>query len=143
MTKGDYTILDAPTPPQSGRDARKDAKVELAAAKARARAERPFWKKPWVWVVGIIVLAAIASAAGTSSDSDDPSNSDTADSGDSDDAAGIGSQVSDGKFTFTVHSFECGDTKIGNGPLAEKAQGQFCVAEVTVECDEAQLMDSE
>lgn len=47
--------------------------------------------------------------------------------------AGIGDAVSDGQFTFTVHEFKCGETRVGKGILAEAAQGQFCIAQMTVE----------
>jgi hypothetical protein len=52
--------------------------------------------------------------------------------------------VADGKFTFTVNNLECGATRLGRGILSEKAQGEFCVANVTVENtgDEAQTLDA-
>lgn len=133
-------MADTPEGPSSGRDARKQAKADLAAAKARSKAERPMWKKPWAWAVGLVGVAIVASVAGGG-------GGDDGGGGGSDDAAettGIGSPAADGKFTFTVNDFECGVKKVGTGPFAEKAQGEFCVAELTVENtgDEAQLMDA-
>lgn len=140
-------MADSPTPP-SGRDARKQAKADLAAAKARAKAERPMWKKPWFWILGIVVVAIVASVAGGGSDTgtdDGDTASDTSnDSGDEAETTGIGSPAADGKFTFTVNSFECGEKTLGTNQFTRtKAQGEFCIAEVTVENtgDESQLMD--
>jgi hypothetical protein len=57
--------------------------------------------------------------------------------------AGIGVPVSDGKFTFTVDKFNCGATSIGSGFLKTKAQGEFCIADMTVKNTgtESQRMD--
>lgn len=66
------------------------------------------------------------------------------DGGNSGESAQIGSPASDGQFTFTVHSFECGEKTLGkNRFLKAKAKGEFCIAEVTVENtgDKSQLMD--
>lgn len=57
-------------------------------------------------------------------------------------AAGIGQPASDGAFTFTVTSLECGQPSVGEEPFAEQAQGQFCLLSVRVENtgDAAQLL---
>jgi hypothetical protein len=105
------------------------------------------WKKPWFWILGIIVIAVIGSVAGGGSDTGDPVRNNTSDSGGSSDDAettGIGSSASDGEFTFTVNSFECGEQSLGNNQFTRtKAQGEFCIAKVTVENTgkESQLMD--
>jgi hypothetical protein len=140
--------VSAERPPLSKRDARRQNKSDLAAAKARSKASRPFWKKPWVWLLAIVlvvILAVVANAAsGSSPTNAGQSNGSTGNqssgqgggggqSGSSQSSAtGIGKPASDGQFTFTVQKFTCGATKIGNGMLAVKAQGQFCVANMTV-----------
>jgi len=127
-------------PNQSPRDIRRQGKADVAAAKARVKADRPFWKKPWVWVVAVIAIAVVSMTMGGGD------SGETAGDGDAPEAtsAGIGDAVADGKFTFTVSSFDCGAEKLGKGFLAEKAQGQFCVANMSVENtgDEAQLLDA-
>jgi hypothetical protein len=140
---------------QSKRDTRREAKADLAAAKAKAKAERPFYKKPWVWVVGVIVFIIVVSLASGGSETD----TGTAGGGTQQGAgggggsqpnaggpkvAGIGDPAADGQFTFTVNDFECGLNKVGHGLLAEKAQGHFCVARMSVKNtgDVAQTLDA-
>lgn len=146
---------------QSEKDAKAAAKAKAAGDKAYAKAARPWWKKKrFVIPLGIIVIAVLATAAGGGGDdSTDVASNDTSNTGTtSDDSAddtgadeapaednapettGIGSPAGDGKFTFTVNSFECGETEVGEEPFAEQAQGQFCLMDVRVENtgDEAQ-----
>lgn len=55
----------------------------------------------------------------------------------------LGKAVRDGKFAFTVRGVKCGVATVGNNPyLQEKAQGQFCAVQLTVENvgDEPQSM---
>ena len=119
--------------PESKRDVRRQAKSDLAAAKARAKAERPFYKKPWVWIVGIIAVIVLAQAGGGGDSADVAGGGESVQSDTQKQTAGIGDPVSDGQFTFTVHEFNCGETRVGKGFLAEEAQGQFCIAQMTVE----------
>lgn len=45
----------------------------------------------------------------------------------------IGDEVRDGKFEFTIHSMNCGQTVVGeNQYLQEVAQGEFCIMDITV-----------
>lgn len=135
-------MADDPQQPPSGKDARRQAKVDLAAAKARAKAEKPFWKKWWFILGAIILVIAVASSVGTGDGNDTTGGSDS--SSEDGESAGVGDAVADGDFTFTVTDFECGETKIGKGPFASEASGEFCVATVNVENigDESGLMDS-
>jgi hypothetical protein len=58
--------------------------------------------------------------------------------------AAIGQPVRDGKFEFVVKSLRCGVGQVGNDEFSrQKAQGQFCLATVTVKNigDEAQTLD--
>ncbi|GAA0799327.1 DUF4352 domain-containing protein [Spirilliplanes yamanashiensis] len=45
---------------------------------------------------------------------------------------GIGDKVRDGKFEFTVTKVACGKTQVGNEFLNQKAQGVYCLVDVTV-----------
>lgn len=45
---------------------------------------------------------------------------------------GLGDKVRDKQFQFTVEKVKCGTRRIGNAYLNIKAQGQFCLATVTV-----------
>lgn len=90
-------------------------------------------------ILGIVVLIIIAGAAGGGADTDTTNNSNEStesNASESDAApvtAKIGEAARDGKFEFTVTSFECGATTLGtNEYLQEDAQGQFCVMAVTV-----------
>lgn len=58
-------------------------------------------------------------------------------------ASQLGKAVRDGKFEFTVRSVKCGIAVVGDNQfLQEKAQGQFCAVQLTVENigDEPQSM---
>jgi len=45
---------------------------------------------------------------------------------------GIGTAVRDGKFSFTVTKVTCGKTLIGSADFGSKAQGEFCLVNLTV-----------
>ncbi len=45
---------------------------------------------------------------------------------------GVNSAVRDGKFEFVVTAFSCGHDSVGRGFVVANAQGQFCVADLTV-----------
>jgi Domain of unknown function (DUF4352) len=45
---------------------------------------------------------------------------------------GLNSAVRDGKFEFVVTSFSCGHASVGRGFIVTNAQGQFCIADLTV-----------
>lgn len=140
-------MADAAPPPQSGRDARKQAKADVAAAKARAKAERPLWKKPWFWILALIVVVVVASMAGgddTGTTTGDTAQEDAGGDDGGSERSGIGQPAEDGNFTFTVQGIDCGVKTLGNNQFTRtKAQGEFCIAEMTVENhgDEASLMD--
>jgi hypothetical protein len=131
-----------------------DAKAQAKAAKAYAKATRPWFKKKRfiVPIAGVAIIAmtqsgggsedgaaAASSGAAAGSGSDDTSGSK---SKATDDTAGLNDAVRDGKFEFTVKKVDCGKTKIGPAGFGTKAQGQFCLVSVKVENigDEAQSM---
>ena len=131
-------MTDAPTPPTGRDDASRQAKAT----------ERPFWKT-WWFILACIIVVALAAAAvlggdiDTGTTADETASDTTDDQEDSADGAGFGSPAADGKFTFTVNSFECGEDSVGEGPFAVEADGEYCIAEATVENtgDESQVLN--
>jgi hypothetical protein len=146
----------------TGQTSHRDAKAQAKAAKAYAKAQRPFYKKKRFIIPGgfvaLMVIIAMSSGGGSEepaasaedtstaavADSAETEGASEADAAEAEDATpGLNTPVRDGKFEFTVKSFECGEDKIGSGFMAEKAQGQFCVARVKVSNigDESQMFD--
>lgn len=85
----------------------------------------------------IVVLVIIGIAFGDSGDSTSNNTGNSSKSESSNDSqpttAGIGQPARDGKFEFVVKNIKCGKTSVGTGEfLTKKAQGQFCLLNVTV-----------
>jgi hypothetical protein len=106
-------------------------------------------KKKWPWIVGGIVLASILGCVGlftlvlggtakVASDLDDNQKGKNAVAGK------MGSPATDGKFQFTVTKMHCGVAKVGGDVLSKKAQGEFCLVNVTIKNvgDSAEIFDS-
>jgi hypothetical protein len=137
-------------------------KADAAADKARAKAERPAWKKKRFIIPGVLVLliALVAVTSGGDEDldtaepvtatGDDAADETATDADDEaaeeegipeevpDDAefAGIGEEARDGDFAFTVTAFECvGDVLESDNEFVDpaEAQGQFCILDIVVE----------
>jgi len=102
------------------------------------------------------LLATAFVALGCGAGSTDNANNSGNDAGGASDNAGsaksedkpaktakVGEPARDGKFEFTVKSAKCGVAKVGNEPLGQKAQGQFCLVTVNVKNigKEAQMFD--
>lgn len=84
----------------------------------------------------IIVIAVAANAmngdSGTSTNQSNGAKSEESDSGQAA-TAKIGQPARDGKFEFTVTKMTCGQKTIGNNEFTQaKAQGEFCVMDVTI-----------
>lgn len=145
----------------SARDARREAKSNIAAEKARAKASRPWFKKKrYIIPLGLLVLLVLASALTAS---DDTQTTDTASPGAGDEVqgtddepqgaeeggepevTGIGTPVRDGKFEFTVNGLRCGETTVGQEFFEEEAQGQFCLLDVRVQNigDQSQFLSAD
>lgn len=114
-------------------------KAEAKANKARAKAQRPWYKKKrWLGLIVLAAIVVVALAGGGGEDSPEPV-SEGGDTAAEDTAAeepervGMNTPASDGQFTFVVSGLECGQTSIGTGAMAEDAQGQWCVLTATVE----------
>lgn len=97
-----------------------------------------------VAAVGVVAVLASGSSSGDSSSSTSEESSAASEPSAEGGAAGIGDPVRDGKFEFVVKSVECGAKKVGSEFLEEKAQGQFCLVDMSVTNigDEAQLFDA-
>jgi hypothetical protein len=158
MTENTPNEHDAPSP------SARDAKAQVKAAKAYAKAQRPWFKKKRFIIPGVLLVliafgslggggseepAAASSEEATTSESTKADSESTEEKAESSkpeedtDVAGLKTPVRDGKFEFTVKSFECGVSKIGSSFMTEKAQGQFCIATLKVSNigNESQMFD--
>jgi hypothetical protein len=146
-------------PVVSGKDAKRQAKADMAAAKARAKAERPWYQKkrfiiPLALLLLIVIVAVTSGGdddTGQPTDAADESAATSNDPGEAegtveedlpedvpDDAefARIGEEARDGQFAFVVDDFDCvGSTIEAENELLDdaEAQGQFCLLTLTVE----------
>lgn len=145
----------------SSRDARRQAKSNIAAEKARAKASRPWFKKKrFIIPLGLLVLLVLGSALTASDDTettdaaspgadDEAQGTDDeaqgAEEGDEPEVTGIGTPARDGKFEFTVNGFRCGETTVGEEFFEEEAQGQFCLLDVRVQNigDQSQFLSAD
>lgn len=139
----------------SARDARREAKSNIAAEKARAKASRPWFKKKrFILPLGLLLLVVLVPAlTGGGNDTDTTDAGSTAatdeaqspEESDEPEVTGIGTPARDGKFEFTVNSYECGPTTVGEEFFEEEAQGQFCLLNVRVQNigDERQFLSAD
>ena len=127
-------------PPPVGDD-HKVAKAKAAAAKAEAKALRPWFKKKRILIPGILVLIIAATSLSNGGNSGNTASSDTSteDSGSETETEAptytpIGTAVADGDLiSFTVNEVTCGVTSIGDSSFGAEAQGQFCLVKFTAE----------
>ncbi|MPZ53232.1 MAG: DUF4352 domain-containing protein [Acidimicrobiia bacterium] len=144
-------MSDAPKTPTQPEDSppesAKEAKARARAEKAYAKASRPWYKKMrYILPLAALVIigAIVATTGGDGGDEiaspDGEGEATTPDGEGEATSIGIGSPARDGNFEFTVSSFGCGETTVGDDILQEEAQGQFCIMDLTVENigDEAQ-----
>lgn len=100
---------------------------------------QPKKRKKWPWILGaILVVIIIAALSGGGDDNGADSTGTPGNGGGSaqqadSPAAGIGTEVRDGKFAFTVTSVETGQTQAGSNQYLNKTpQGQFVFVYVDV-----------
>lgn len=119
----------------------KSKKAEAKAAKAAAKALRPWFKKKrYVIPLGFLVLIAVSQATGGGQDTntvtpgDTPSATATNPTQEEEQEfdGAVGAKVADGQFSFVVSGIECGLKEVGNEFLSQKAQGEYCVLAVKV-----------
>jgi hypothetical protein len=106
----------------------------MAEKSENSSAKKPWFKRKRIMIpLGFFVILGIASAGGGSSSSTSDSTSSTTESAaPAADKPGIGTEVKDGKFAFTITSVKCGIAKVGSGTFSAKAQGQYCVVAMNV-----------
>lgn len=87
-------------------------------------------------ILGIIAIAVIASAAGGGKSKTNTTASNGSGVTKSDDKSGVTAKLNetarDGKFEFVVKSVACGTASVGGQYLNKTAQGQYCLATVSV-----------
>lgn len=141
------------TPPTPGiASSAKDAKAQVKAAKAYAKASRPWFKKKrFILLIAIVLIVAISMAMGGGDEAGTSGDTKSSQSKVEDApkpaavAAGIGTKVLDGKFEFTVTKVErVGKSFNGQFGTKETAQGEFIIVRVDVKNvgNEAQMLDS-
>jgi hypothetical protein len=144
--------------PDSNKEA-KNAKADAQAAKAKAKALRPWYqKKRFIVPIALVLLIGISQAMNGGSGTDNSANDTTSDEGSTSEEAtnemlGIGDAAVDGDFSFTVSGVECGIPSVGTDVFGVEAQGQFCLVSVSIEnigseaktmfADSQKLFDSE
>lgn len=114
------------------------AKAQAKAAKAHAKALRPFWKKKRVILPALLVAVIAISVALNGGGGSDPTAGTEAavagkEAGGETKIAKIGDSVSAGDFTFTVTGFECGLDFVGDKDFGEKAQGHYCLLDLSAQ----------
>lgn len=98
-----------------------------------------------VVLIVVVVALAVGGSGGNSGGGDQQAGAQPDGAAPSKNAAGIGDQVKDGKFTFTITKMRKGLSTYGDDQITqEHAQGQFVILNVTVtnHGDEAQLFDA-
>jgi hypothetical protein len=99
--------------------------------------QQPAKKKKWPWVLGGIALVMILGCVGTFvlfgfGASKVAESLDENQKGDNAVAGAMNKAATDGKFQFTVTDLRCGLPSVGTDVLNEKAQGEFCLVDVTI-----------
>lgn len=92
-------------------------------------------KKRFVLPLGLLALIAVmvgATGQGKEGGAQASGSASSASKGGAATRVGLGRPAADGKFRFVVTSFKCGLSKVGNEYLSQTAQGQFCVANLSV-----------
>lgn len=100
-------------------------------------AQPPKKRKKWPWIVGGVVLAMILGCVGLftlvlGGTAKVASELDNNQKGNNAAAGQMGKAAKDGKFQFTVTAMHCGVGKVGDDLLGKKAQGEYCLVNVTV-----------
>ncbi|MBB2948636.1 hypothetical protein FB565_008419 [Actinoplanes lutulentus] len=98
-------------------------------------------KKRWPWIVAGVLLAGVLGCVGLFTlvlggtakvVGDAAGEMDANRKGENAVAGKVGTAATDGKFQFTVTKLKCGVDRVGPAEFGEKAQGEFCLLDVTV-----------
>ena len=113
----------------------KEAAAEAKAAKAKAKALRPWFKKKRIIVpLALVVLIGLSTAmnGGKSGGSSEATGSDsTSEEAAPEAMAKIGDTVTDGDWSYVVSNLKCGVKQVGSSLLGAEAQGQFCIVSIS------------
>jgi hypothetical protein len=120
----------------------RDAHAEAKAAKARAKALRPWYRKKRSWLLGIIgvvvlIIILVNVTSGHSTPTNDAASASTAPPTTASGTPGLNQVALDGDFAFTVTSMQCGLTTIGQNGITKSAPAgsQWCLVNMTVKND--------
>lgn len=112
----------------------KEANAEAKAAKANAKAMRPWFKKKRIILpLALVVIVGISMASGGGSDSGSTSTSaeSSEEAPQEESMAKIGDTVVDGDWSYVVSNLKCGVKQVGSSLLGAEAQGQFCIVSIS------------
>lgn len=113
----------------------KEAAAEAKAAKAKAKALRPWFKKKRIIVpLALVVLIGLSTAmnGGSSGSSSTATGTDsTSEEAAPEAMAKIGDTVTDGDWSYVVSNLKCGVKQVGSSLLGAEAQGQFCIVSIS------------
>jgi hypothetical protein len=113
----------------------KEAAAEAKAAKAKAKALRPWFKKKRIIVpLALVVLIGLSTAmnGGNSGGSSTATGTDsTSEEAAPEAMAKIGDTVTDGDWSYVVSNLKCGVKQVGSSLLGAEAQGQFCIVSIS------------
>lgn len=111
--------------------------------------QTPRKRRKWPWIVGGIVLAMILGCVGVftliiGGTGAAVKGLDDNQKGKNAVAGAMGKPSVDGKFQFTVTGMHCGVPSVGDDVLGKKAQGNFCLINVTIKNvgSSAEIFDS-
>lgn len=106
-------------------------KAEFKAQRAQLKGQDPRnWFARHKILTVLLVIVAIITIGGIAGGSKKGSSSSGSPSASSE--VKVGGAARDGKFEFVVGSVNCGRTTVGSEYLTKKAQGQFCLMDITV-----------
>lgn len=112
----------------------KEANADAKAAKAKAKAMRPWFKKKRIILpLALVVIAgiSIASGGGGSDTGSSTSSGSTEETTQEEAMAKIGDTVVDGDWSYVVSNLKCGVKQVGSSLLGAEAQGQFCIVDIS------------
>ncbi len=127
-----------PPQPPSGQDPRYGQQPPTSGPPQYGYAPQPPAKrKKWPWILGSVFLVMIVGCVGAFAllgfgASKVAEDLDGNQKGQNAVAGTMGKAATDGKFQFTVTDMKCGVPSVGPSDFGKKAQGEFCLVDVTI-----------
>lgn len=130
----DQTRQQYPTQPPGQPDYGHQPPVSGPPGQYRYMPQQPPKKrKKWPWIVGGVLLVMVLGCVGMFTlIGVGASNMDGNQKGENAAAGVMGKAAKDGKFEFTVTDMRCGVPSVGPDDFGQKAQGEFCLVDVSV-----------